>query len=119
MLAVLDDGHLIGWCQWYRWRTTRPRPPPWALVTARPGSITRLATPAWVGRGVGTRLIGLLAAELRRQHPGAGFLVGLDATNIASRRVLEKNGFELVAVQTVVTEPTDAPMAIYRLSQRA
>jgi hypothetical protein len=29
--------------------------------------------------------------------------------------VLEKNGFCLVAVRPVVTEPTDRPMAIYRL----
>ncbi|HXP18237.1 MAG TPA: hypothetical protein VN840_01200 [Streptosporangiaceae bacterium] len=48
-------------------------------------------------------------------NPGAGILVGPEASNTASRRVLEKNGFELVAVRTVATEPTDAPMAIYRL----
>jgi hypothetical protein len=30
--------------------------------------------------------------------------------------VLEKNGFELVAVRPVATEPTDLPMAIYRLA---
>jgi hypothetical protein len=35
---------------------------------------------------------------------------------MASRRVLEKNGFELVAVRPVATEPTDASMAIYRLT---
>jgi RimJ/RimL family protein N-acetyltransferase len=38
-----------------------------------------------------------------------------DAANTASRRVLEKNGFRLVAVKPVATEATDAPMAIYRL----
>ena len=35
---------------------------------------------------------------------------------MASRRVLEKNGFHLVAVRPVATEASDAPMAIYRLS---
>jgi hypothetical protein len=29
--------------------------------------------------------------------------------------VLEKNGFRLVAVRSLVSEPTDDPMAIYRL----
>ena len=70
---------------------------------------------AWVGRGAGTRLIAALVALIRRQHPGAGILAGPDAANIASRRVLEKNGFELVAVRPVATEPGDTLMAIYRL----
>jgi RimJ/RimL family protein N-acetyltransferase len=38
-----------------------------------------------------------------------------DAGNVASRRVLEKNGFRLVDVRPVASEPTDDPMAIYRL----
>jgi RimJ/RimL family protein N-acetyltransferase len=38
-----------------------------------------------------------------------------EAANMASRRVLEKNGFDLVAVKTMDVEPTDDPMAIYRL----
>jgi predicted acetyltransferase len=43
-------------------------------------------------------------------------LVGPDAANTASRRVLEKNGFELVEIRPVATEPSDAPIAIYRLA---
>ena len=50
--------------------------------------------------------------------PGAGLLAGPDAANIASRRVLEKNGFGLVAVRPVETEPSDRPVAIYRLPGR-
>jgi RimJ/RimL family protein N-acetyltransferase len=42
-------------------------------------------------------------------------LVGPDAANTASRRVLEKNGFELLEIRPVATEPSDAPIAIYRL----
>jgi hypothetical protein len=38
---------------------------------------------------------------------------------MASRRVLEKNGFHLVAVHPVATEASDAPMAIYRLFSNA
>jgi hypothetical protein len=33
--------------------------------------------------------------------------------------VLEKNGFELVGVKAMATEPTDEPMAIYRLPASA
>ncbi|MBO0814466.1 MAG: GNAT family N-acetyltransferase [Actinobacteria bacterium] len=75
-----------------------------------------IVDPAWVGRGVGTKLIAALVAEVRRHHPGSGIRTTPEAANTASRRVLEKNGFELVAVRPVATEPTDAPMAIYRLT---
>jgi len=119
MLTVQDDGHLIGWCQWYCWADYPAEAAAMGACDGEVGIDYAIGDPAWIDRGVGTRLIALLVADVRRQHPGAGFLVGPDATNIASRRVLEKNGFELVAVQTVVTEPTDAPVAIYRLSQRA
>jgi hypothetical protein len=47
-----------------------------------------------------------------------GLLVGPDAANVASRRVLEKNGFALVAVRPVATEPGDRPISIYRLPGR-
>ena len=75
-----------------------------------------IVDPAQTGRGVGTTLIAALTAEIRRRHPNAGILADPDAANAASRRVLEKNGFHLVAVRPVATEASDAPMAIYRLS---
>jgi hypothetical protein len=34
-------------------------------------------------------------------------------------RVLERNGFELVAVRPVESEPNDNPMALYRLASTA
>lgn len=72
--------------------------------------------PAWIGRGAGTMQIAALVAEARRDHPSAGILAAPDAANLASRRILEKNGFELVAVRRVATELADEPMAIYRLA---
>jgi GNAT superfamily N-acetyltransferase len=77
-----------------------------------------IGDPASAGRGAGTKLIAALVAEVRRQHHGAGMLVGPDAADTASRRVLEKNGFETVPVRPVATEPGDTPMAIYRLPSR-
>jgi RimJ/RimL family protein N-acetyltransferase len=43
-------------------------------------------------------------------------IVDPDANNVASRRVLERNGFSLVAVRPVASELNDNPMAIYRLA---
>jgi RimJ/RimL family protein N-acetyltransferase len=115
MLMVTQDGASIGWCQWYRWADY---PAAAAAMGARDGEAGidyAIGDPAWVGRGVGTGLIAALVTEIRRHHPGAGILVDPDAANTPSRRVLEKNGFELVAVRPVATEPSDTPMAIYRL----
>lgn len=115
MLMVLLDDVPVGWCQWYRWDDY---PAEAAGMGARAGEIGidyAIGDPDHVGRGVGTELIAALVAEVRREHPGAGVLADPDAANAASRRVLEKNGFGLVAVRPVATEPTDAPMAIYRL----
>jgi RimJ/RimL family protein N-acetyltransferase len=38
-----------------------------------------------------------------------------EAANRPSRRVLEKNGFRLVAERALPSEPTPDPMAVYRL----
>jgi aminoglycoside 6'-N-acetyltransferase len=116
MLTVVWAGEAIGWCQWYRWADY---PAEAAAIGARVGEIGidyAIGNAAWIGRGVGTMLIAALADEVRHHHPDAGIVTTPEAANTASRRVLEKNGFRLVAVQPVVTEPTDAPMAIYRLA---
>ena len=69
-----------------------------------------------IGRGIGTALVAALVTEARRHVPGAAILVDPDAENPASRRVLERNGFSLIEIRAVVTEPTAAPRAIYRLA---
>jgi len=115
MLMVTWDGTGIGWCQWYRWADY---PAEAAAMDARAGELGidyAIGDPAWIGRGAGTTLVTALVTEGRRHFPGAGILAAPAAANAASRRVLEKNGFHLVAVRPVATEPGDAPMAIYRL----
>ena len=116
MLTVLQDGRSIGWCQWYRWADYPDEEAAMAARAGEAGIDYAIGDPAWIGRGTGTELIAVLVAEIRSRHPGAGVLVGPDADNIASRRVLEKNGFELVEIRRVATEPSDAPIAIYRLA---
>ena len=115
MLMVIKDGDSIGWCQWYRWADYPAEAAAMEAIDGEVGIDYAIGDPACVGRGAGTELIAALVTHVRRQQPAAGLLADPDAANIASRRVLEKNGFELVAVRPVATEPSDRPMAIYRL----
>lgn len=115
MLVVLDEGDPVGWCQWYACDVD----PAWATdIGAEPddcGIDYAIGDRARVGRGVGTELVAALIALVRAARPGCGIVADPEATNTASRRVLEKNGFELIAVKAMASEPTDDPMAVYRL----
>jgi len=115
MLMVIWDGTGIGWCQWYRWADYPADAVAMEALDGELGIDYAIGDPARVGRGVGTALVAALVTEARRHCPGAGILAAAAAANAASRRVLEKNGFALVAVRPVATEPSDAPMALYRL----
>lgn len=115
LLTVLVDGTPVGWCQWYRWADYPQAAEAMDALAGEAGIDYAVGDPAQIGHGIGTELIAALVAEVRRQHPGAGILVDPDARNTASRRVLEKNGFRLVSVRQVATEPSGDPMAIYRL----
>ena len=87
-------------------------------VGARPDDIGidyAIGDPARRGIGLGTALIAELVSSIRRQHRHAGIIADPEASNAASRRVLERNGFELLGVRPVASEPTQEPMAIYRL----
>jgi aminoglycoside 6'-N-acetyltransferase len=114
-LVVLEDDAAVGWCQWYPCDVDHA----WAAdIGAGPGDVGvdyAIGVPACVGRGLGTELVAALVARVRAEHPGAALMSDPDAGNVASRRVLEKNGFRLVDVRPVASEPTDDPMAIYRL----
>lgn len=115
-LLVLDDGAPIGWCQWYRGAVD----PDWAAdVGAGPGDVGldyAIGDPASVGRGLGTALVGTLVRRVRATSPHVAFVSDPDtAQHGVADRVLEKNGFRLVGVRALTSEPTDDPMAIYRL----
>ena len=115
MLVVLDDGEPVGWCQWYLCEVD----PEWAAdmgaAASDVGVDYAIGEPVRVGGGVGTALVAALVSSVRAAQPGCGIVADPDAENHASRRVLEKNGFSLVAVKTMNSEPSDEPMAIYRL----
>lgn len=116
-LVVLERGRPIGWCQWY---LCSDYPDHGAAVGAEPGDIGidyAIGDRALFGTGAGTALIATLVEHVRLRHPAAGVIADPGATNLASRRVLEKNGFRLLREGPVESEPGDEAMAIYRLAE--
>ena len=115
-LVVVRGESAIGWCQWYLCEVD----PAWAAdVGAGPGYVGidyAIGEPALIGQGVGKQLVGDLVRRVRAELPGCTVLSDPEDRNTASRRVLEKNGFALVAVRSLPSEPTDDPVAIYRLA---
>jgi aminoglycoside 6'-N-acetyltransferase len=114
-LVVTHGAAAIGWCQWYLCAVD----PDWAVdVESGPDDVGidyAIGRPDHVGRGLGTALVSELVQLVRRSHPRCSVVSDPDAQNIASRRVLEKNGFELVGVSVLPSERTAVPMAVYRL----
>ena len=115
LIVVEHGGGPIGWCQWYRWEDY---PDEARELEARAGEVGldyALGDPGAIGRGLGAAMIAALVREVRARHPGCGIVVEPEATNAASRAVLERNGFVLVDVRPLAFERNDRPMAIYRL----
>ena len=109
------DGAPIGWCQWYR---CDDYPDHAAALGASAGDVGidyAIGDPQQIGVGRGTELIAALVALVRGVDPTAGIIVDPDAANVASRRVLEKNCFELLDERPVPTEAV-TPTANYRLA---
>jgi aminoglycoside 6'-N-acetyltransferase len=116
VFVVVLDEEPIGWCQWYLCAAD----PEWAAeIGAQPGDVGvdyAIGDRGRVGHGEGTNLVAALVDKVWAAHPGCGVVADPEAQNAASRGVLEKNGFKLVAVKSLGSEPTDDPMAIYRLA---
>jgi aminoglycoside 6'-N-acetyltransferase len=109
----------IGWCQWYPYDAYPEEAEAIGAQAGDCGIDYAIGEPAAIGRGYGSQLIAALVDEVRSHRPSSGVIVDPDARNAASRRVLERNGFSLIAVRTVATEPHTDPVAIYRLDGAA
>jgi RimJ/RimL family protein N-acetyltransferase len=126
MLTILEcrnrEAHSavgIGWCQWYPYDAYPAAAEALGAHAGDCGIDYAIGEPTAIGRGLGTQLIAALVAEVHRHRPGCGVIVDPDARNAASRAVLERNGFSLIAVRPVASEPSNNPMAIYRLAGTA
>jgi RimJ/RimL family protein N-acetyltransferase len=115
VLLVVERGTPIGWCQWYLCKDYPEHAREVGAEADDAGIDYAIGERARRGEGVGTALIAMLVAHIRQLHPRAGVIADPEATNIASRRVLEKNGFRLLGERPLASEPTPAPTAIYRL----
>lgn len=110
-------GSAIGLVQWYRWSDY----PQAADYGARDGDVGidyLIGEPHLIDRGLGTAMIHAVVRALSAETPGASVLVGVDAQNAASRRVLEKNGFVLVDERDIASE-AEPLTALYRLEPGA
>lgn len=91
--AVEVNGRSIGFVQDYRIRDY----PDYALLTPDPDAIGfdyAIGEPAWLGRGLGTRLIWTWMLETRRRFPTASaYFAAPDHRNGASLRALARCGF--------------------------
>lgn len=86
-MLVVVDGEVVGDCGWYG--------PPGDTGEVEIGYGL---SPAYRGRGLGTAMVAALVAWVAEQ-PGVRRIVAeTEVTNVASRRVLERNGFTVESV---------------------
>ena len=117
LLIIVERGRAtVGLCQWYRWDDDPDEAREIGALPDECGFDYVIGDPAAIGRGLGTEMNATLVDEIRDHEPGCGLIVAPEAANTVSRRVLERNGFQLIDVRPLAFEPHDRPMAIYRLA---
>jgi len=109
LIAVHED-RAVGLGQWYRW-DDEPSREDYGIPPGAAGIDYLIGHAHDCERGLGTMLV----AELVEATSPYPLWVPVDETNEPSRRVLEKNGFELMAVKAVAGE--QAPQALHRLQR--
>jgi len=117
VLVAVHDRRAVGLAQWYRWDDNAKARDAYGIPRATLGIDYLIGRPHDCERGLGTALV----AALVEATPPLPVWVAPEEANEPSRRVLEKNGFELMAVKqcSVPEEPEAGPTALYRLLREA
>ena len=112
LLAVVDE-RPVALGQWYRWDDFAKDRDGYGIPAGTVGIDYLIGHPHDCERGLGTQLVAALVAAC----PPNPVWVTPEAANEPSRRVLEKNGFELMSVKqcAVETRFPEGPTALYRL----
>lgn len=113
ILLAIDGQRPVGLGQWYLWDDNPQARDAYGIPSGTVGLDYLVGHAHDCDRGMGTRLLGALVEAA----PALPVWVTPEAANEPSRRVLEKNGFELMAVKQceVPEEPWAGPTALYRL----
>ncbi|MCU1599960.1 MAG: acetyltransferase [Frankiales bacterium] len=114
VLIAIHEERQVGLGQWYRW-DDEPSRTVYGIPEGAAGIDYLIGHAHDCERGLGTALVAALV-EAAAPCP---VWVPVEESNEPSRRVLEKNGFELMAVKAceLPEEPWAGPQAIYRLQR--
>jgi aminoglycoside 6'-N-acetyltransferase len=115
VLIAARDLEPVGLGQWYRWDDNPVDRDIYGIPAGTVGFDYLIGHPRHCDRGLGTALV----AALLEVTPQLPVWVTPEEVNEPSRRVLEKNGFELMAVKQCQhpDEPWAGPTALYRLQR--
>lgn len=115
VLVAVYDKRPLGLAQWYRWDDNADSRDRYGIPGGTVGIDYLIGHPHDCERGLGTALV----AALLEQTPAVPVWVTPEEANQPSCRVLEKNGFELMAVKQcdIPEEPDAGPTALYRLQR--
>jgi aminoglycoside 6'-N-acetyltransferase len=115
LLMALEDERPVGFAEWYLWDDFADSRDAYGIPSGAVGFDYLVGHPHDCDRGVGTALV----AALLEATPPVPVWVTPEAANEPSCRVLEKNGFERMAVKQchVPDEPWAGPTALYRLQR--
>ena len=108
MWVALDDGRIVGFRVFLRWRFTRPHGPPASAVRA----VDTATHPDHQGRGIFRRLTLGAVDEMRAE--GVDFV--FNTPNTQSRPGYLKMGWQVVGRVPIAVRPT-SPMALYRIAR--
>lgn len=109
-LLALHEERPVGLAQWHRWDDRAQERDALGIPGGTVGLAVLIGHAHDCERGLGTELVATLLERLPSTPVWAAPAEG----NEPGRRVLENNGFELMAVKTVAA----APVALYALQQQ-